>query len=128
LNIYSFLLFGLGIAILLIPRDIFILIFKYLVVLWCIAGSCAILSKYNVKTRQLSILVKRNNKEIRPDTFKIYLKTPCGQLLVNMALDNLRKTENYKKLSITEWNRIKRIVYRKTSRKSKNYNHFQKEE
>jgi hypothetical protein len=106
----------------------FILIFKYLVVLWCIAGACAILSKYNVKKRQLSILVKRNNKEIRPDTFKAHLKTPCGQLLVNMALYNLRKTENYKNLSITEWNRIKRIVYRKTNRKSNHYNHFQKEE
>jgi hypothetical protein len=128
LNIYSFFLIGLGITAFLIPTDIFMLIFKYLVVIWCIVGACTILSKYNVRKRQLAILVKRNKKEIRPDTFKVYLKTPCGQLLVNMAINNLRKTENYANLSITEWEKIKHIIYRKKfGRKPKKYNHFQKE-
>jgi hypothetical protein len=123
---YSFLLLGLGMTVILIPMDIFILLFKYLVVLWLIAGACIILSKYNVKKRQLAILVKRNKQEIRPDTFKVYLKTPCGQLLVGMAINNLRKTENYENLTVAEWERIKRVIYRrKFGGKPKKY--FQKE-
>jgi hypothetical protein len=113
LNVYSFFLLGLGITVILIPTDVLILLFKYLTVLWCIVGACTILLKYNVKKRQLAILVERNKKEIRPDTFKVYLKTPCGQLLVNSAIDSLRKTENYANLSITEWKRIKHIIFRK---------------
>jgi hypothetical protein len=124
LNVYSIFLLGLGIAVILIPTDIFILLFKYIVVLWCIVGACTILSKYDVKKRQLAILVGRNKKEIRPDTFKIYLKTPCGQLLVNMAIDSLRKTENYANLSIAEWKRIKHIIFRKKFGKKPNKNNY----
>jgi hypothetical protein len=128
LNIYSFFLFGLGVAAFLMPIDIFILVFKYLVVIWCIVGASIILSKYNVKIRQLAILVNRNKEEIRPDTFKVYLKTPCGQLLVNMAINNLRKTRNYANLSIAEWKKIKHTIYgKKFGRKPKKHNHFQKE-
>jgi hypothetical protein len=124
LNIYSFFLLGLGIAVILIPADIFILLFRYLVVLWCIVGACTIISRYNIKKRQLAILIKRNKKEIRPDTFKAYLKTPCGQLLVSMAISNLRKTENYVNLSVAEWERVKHIVFRrKFGRRPNKYFH-----
>jgi len=61
----------------------------------------------------MNILEKRNSKNIRPGTFKMYLKTPCGQLLVSKVLARLKKTEQYKNLTKVEWKRIVRIVYRK---------------
>ena len=84
--------------------------------MWCIIGAFTILARYKIKVRQLILLEKRNSKVIRPDTFKVHLKTPCGQLLVNKTLAELKKSEQYKNMSKIEWNKIKRIVYRKKSK------------
>ena len=117
LNLYVFLLLGLGIIIIFIPINILLVILKCFIILWCIIGAFTILAKYKIKVRQLTLLVKRNSKIIRPDTFKAHLKTPCGMLLVDKVLNELRKSEIYKNLNKTEWDRIKRTVYRKTPKK-----------
>jgi hypothetical protein len=84
--------------------------------MWCVIGSFTILAKYKIKVRQLILLEKRNSKDIRPDTFKMHLKTPCGQLLVSKVLAELRKSERYKNMTKNEWTRIERIVYKKKPR------------
>jgi hypothetical protein len=116
LNLYAFFLLGLGIVIVIIPLNILIIILKYLLVMWCIIGAFAILAKYKIKIRQLIILKKRNGKEIRPDTFKIHLKTPCGKLLVSKVLAELKKSDQYANITKNEWDRIEGIVYRKKSK------------
>jgi len=84
--------------------------------MWCIVGAFVILLKYKIKVRQLILLEKRNSKNIRPDTFKMHLKTPCGMLLVNKALSDLKKSDQYKNMNKNEWDKIRNIVYRKKNK------------
>ena len=107
LNMYVFLLLGLGVFIFVLPSDIFTVILKYLCVLMCAAAAIGIFSQWKGKTEKIPILVKRNQKALRPDTFKKLNETLCGQLVVNLALGDLRKTERYSSLSETEWKELK---------------------
>jgi len=113
INIYAFLLFILGISVYFIPINVLLIIIKFVIIAYCLAGAITILSRYKIKLRQINILEKRNSKNIRPDTFKMHIKTPCGQVLVSKVLGDLRKTEQYKYLSNSEWKNIIRSVYRR---------------
>jgi hypothetical protein len=103
LNLFVFVLLGLGICIFLLPSDIFLLVLKYLCAFFCATGAIGIFAQWKGKTGIIPVLVKRNQKTIRPDTFKKLNATLCGQLVVSLALRDLRKTEMYSSLSEAEW-------------------------
>jgi hypothetical protein len=96
-----------------VPKDIFYLIFKYLLAIWCVIGGISILAKWKAKKQMIKIVTGRNRNEIRPDTFKWLRKTLCWQLVINTSLSDLRKTENYRNLPETEWNNVKRKAFGK---------------
>jgi hypothetical protein len=119
INSYAFSLFILGVLLFILPMDIFLLIVKILVSIWSIAGGIIILSQWKMKLRKIPLLVARNKKNIRPDIFKKLNETLCGRLMVNAALSDLRKSENYRNLSNDEWMHCKAIVFEKAKQKKR---------
>ena len=115
LNVYAFLLFALGAIIVILPKEFFYLVVKYLLAVWCIFGGIAIFAKWKAKKQILKIVTLRNRNEIRPDTFKWFRKTLCWKLVINVSLSDLRKTENYRNIPKAEWNDLKRKAYGKTA-------------
>jgi hypothetical protein len=97
-NIYSFLVVLAGIAVLLLP---FYRIFIWLLViqilaaikLFMIAGR--LFSTFPEKKRMLALLVKRNARELRPETFQMYMKAPCSRLVARAALSDLKQKKQY---------------------------------
>jgi len=117
LNIYAFLLLGLAVGFFLLPIDIFMLLLKYMLVAYLMISGIYLISLWNSKNRRMKILFARNLKEIRPATFNNGVwKTPCGRLMVNIVLRDLRKTEYYNSLSKAEWKEIERRVFDKKSK------------
>ena len=107
LNTYVFVLLALAVLIFLLPIGIFVVVMKYLCVLMCAAGAVGIFSQWKAKTGKIPILVQRNRKKIRPDTFADLQRTLCGRLVTSLALRDLRKTEAYRALSAAEWKELK---------------------
>jgi hypothetical protein len=101
LNIYSFLIVCAGILTLILPLY---LITKWTLVvqgivaikLFLIAGK--LFSTWDVKKREIDLLVKRNKNEFRPDTFEVFMQAPCGRLVVREALRELNTQGEYKTL------------------------------
>lgn len=98
LNSYAFLLLFIGIGIgvlpvfrismwLIIPQAIFVIIF--------LRGCFRILSTWNQKKREYSILFARNEHELTPSSFTDYMQAPCGRLLTKLVLKDLDKTSSY---------------------------------
>ena len=108
LNIFAFVLAGVAVGVFLLPLDIFLKALKLLVVFLLAASAVRLFAQLKSKEKKLRILVARNMKEIRFDTFKQLSQTLCGNLMINTALGDLRKTENYISVSDAEWKRIKR--------------------
>jgi hypothetical protein len=120
INIYTFLLFGLAVFVYFIPMDIFLYILKILCVFFLALGGLSILGQWNAKNKKIKILAARNKNGIRPDTFKKVRSTFCGQLMVNLTLRDLRKTENYSSLSKAEWKEQKRRAKGAKAKKPRN--------
>ena len=101
LNIYSFLLAGAGILTLLSP---FYLITKWVLIIQVIIAvkfflfSARLFSTWEEKNKKIDILMKKNIKEFRPDTFEIFMQAPCGRLIVHQVLKDLNKQDEYKLL------------------------------
>ena len=64
--------------------------------LFLIAGK--LFSTWDVKKREIDLLVKRNKNEFRPDTFEVFMQAPCGRLVVREALRELNTQGEYKTL------------------------------
>ena len=107
INIYGFLLFVLGVAVFLMPMELFFQVLKIILAVFFIACSVGLFSQWPAKKRLIDILVLRNQNEIRPDTFKKHNKTLCGLLVVSYTLGRLRKTEAFRDLSKKDWKTIK---------------------
>jgi hypothetical protein len=120
INSFAFLLMGLGAGIFLVPTDVFLMILKTIAALWCAAGGVVILFQWKSKARKMVILLARNKKELRPDTFKKLTGTLCGQLMARLTLADLRKTEVYRDLPDEEWNAAKRKVLGKRGKAGRN--------
>ena len=60
------------------------------------------------KYREYKILIERNKKDFRPETFKLYMDAPCGRKVVKAVLKDLGKSNEYKQL----------LVYKPTLRES----------
>jgi len=101
LNIYSFLIVLAGILALFLP---FYLISKWFIIAQVVIAinlifiSGKLFSTWDVKKREIDILVNRNKNEFRPDTFEVYMQAPCGRLVVREALRDLNIQREYKTL------------------------------
>jgi len=117
INIFAFLLAGLSVLIFLVPLDIFLIVFKIICVILPLVGSINIFSKWKAKNKKIQILVARNRKGIRLETFDHLGKTFCGRLMVDLALRDLRKYEPYSSFTKPEWKEIKNTVFDKKAKK-----------
>jgi len=108
INLYSFALLALAALLFLLPPELFLIIVKAACAIWAAAGAITLFSRSKLKTNIIRILAARNKNQIRPETFKKHTKTFCGQLVANLTLHDLRKTEHYSSLSSAEWKEFKR--------------------
>ncbi|MDR0563270.1 MAG: hypothetical protein LBG73_11370 [Spirochaetaceae bacterium] len=101
LNLYSFLIACAGILTLIAP---FYRISRWTLViqgvaalkLFTVAGK--LFSAWKYKKLKMDILIKRNQDEFRPDTFTVFMQSPCGRLMVRQVLRDLHKPDEYKSL------------------------------
>jgi hypothetical protein len=93
LNAYAFLLFALSAAAFLIPPAVLLLIFKYGIVLFLLAVSITMLSGWKNKRRIMAVMLGRNKKTFRPETFRRHTKTFCGRLMVRAVIKDLAAGE-----------------------------------
>ena len=103
LNTYSFLLLLCGIIIILLPLNKFsnLLIVPQVIIFFVfVYYSCKLFSTYNDKLLKCEILIKKNQNEFRPETFKIFMQAPCGRLVTKTVLRELNIKEKYKELLI----------------------------
>ncbi len=75
---------------LLIPQIIFSLFF--------IKQAGKLFSAWKDKKIKYKILLERNKKDFRPDTFKVFMQAPCGRLLAKSVLKDLGIQEKYREL------------------------------
>jgi len=111
INIFAFVLVALGVLVFLLPQDIFVKIARYLIAASCAFSGVALFLQWKSKTRKMKVLAARNGKRFRRETFNDIRTTPCGMLMVDMVLRDLRKTENYASLSKAEWKEIVRKAF-----------------
>ena len=114
LNIYAFLLLGLGIASFLLPPDIFIRTAQFAAAAFLAFSGIGLFAQSKAKLKKVDLLLARSTKEFRRDLFKDIRRTFCGMLIVNQVLRDLRKTEQYQSLSGAEWKEIRRMAFGKT--------------
>ena len=89
LNTYAFLLLALGAAAALIPPAVFVLILKYGAALFLLAVAVTMLSGWKTKKRVMAVMMGRNRKTFRPETFRRHAKTFCGRLMVRVLIKDL---------------------------------------
>jgi hypothetical protein len=117
LNIFAFFLVAFGVSVYFIPQDIFYLILKILIACFPVYSGLSILLQYKAKNRKLKILIARNLNGIRPDTFEHIRGTPCGWIVADIALQELRKTEYHKSFSKKNWKEIRNAILFKKKNK-----------
>lgn len=121
LNSYAFLLLFAAVGIACIPfwnLSLWCLIPQVILVLYMLASGYHILSAWTDKKRKYTILMERNKKCLRRDTFYEYMQAPCGRLLVKVVLEDLGHPEYYStllKLRLPLWKQIKRNLSPKTT-------------
>ncbi len=59
-----------------------------------------LLSTWKDKKIKYKILIGKNKKEFRPDSFQVFMQAPCGRLLTKVVLEDLGYKEKYKELLI----------------------------
>jgi len=74
------------------------LVVQVIISLYLFAMSGKLFSTWESKKKEIEILVKRNRLEFRPDTFEVFMRAPCGRLVVRSALTELGKSNEYKNL------------------------------
>lgn len=101
LNSYSFLLLICGIAVVLVPffqvSKLFV-ISQVILFFICIKYSLQIFSTWHDKKKKYAVLMERNRKHFRPETFEPYMQAPCGRLLTKVVLEDLGQKDRYKEL------------------------------
>lgn len=110
LNIYSFLLLFCGIILAILPFwkiSYWLIIPQIFFCFLLLKNSYRVFYSYSSKKKEIEILYKRNINNFRPDTFAIFMKAPCGRLVVRCVLKDLKQKEKYKSLLIYKSNLIK---------------------
>lgn len=101
LNTYAFLLFFMGIGIVLIPLyrvSWWLAALQIIVFFVCERNAVRIFASWKDKKRKYHILMERNASALRPESFKEYMQAPCGRLLVRIVLDDLGSKDEYSTL------------------------------
>ena len=106
LNFYGILLFIISIICLILSiftynnGNVYIAVPFVLIFFICLKGSFSILASWEDKKRKYAILMTRNEKDFRPDTFSEYMEAPCGRLLTKIVLKDLNRIDSYDELKI----------------------------
>ena len=103
LNTYAFVLLFCGIIIITIPlfRISKLLIIPQIITsLLFIKESSTLFSTWKDKQLKYKILILRNRKIFRPNTFEIFMQAPCGRLLTKAVLKDLGLKKRYKELLV----------------------------
>ena len=58
--------------------------------------SAELFSTWKDKQKKYQILIGKNKKEFRPESFEIFMKAPCGRLLTKSVLKDLGYKDKYK--------------------------------
>ncbi len=98
LNVYAILLLVLGVGMGILPVyeiSYYLIIPQVLLIAVFLKGAFGIFSSWTDKKRKYVVLMERNSKEFRPDTFYEYMQAPCGRLLVKIVLSDLGLSEQY---------------------------------
>ena len=99
LNAYAFLLILIGGGVAFIPVykvSLWLILPQAAIVIYCMKAAYTILSSWQDKKRKYHILMQRNRKELRADTFSEYMQAPCSRLLTKIVLKDLGRTDCYK--------------------------------
>lgn len=92
-----------GIIFILIPLykvSKWLLIPQIILSLFFLKQSGKLFSTWKDKKLKYKILIEKNKKEFRPDTFKVFMQAPCGRLLTKIVLKDLGIREKYKELLV----------------------------
>ena len=103
LNTYSFLLLICGIATAIVPLyqvSKLLVIPQVVICFICFKQSYRLFSTWGEKKRKYAVLMERNKKQFRPDTFEAYMQAPCGRLLTKAVLKDLGERDRYKELLV----------------------------
>ena len=101
LNSYAFLLIFIGVGIAVIPCYRWhwsLVVIQALFALMCIYYAMKIFSSWPEKKRVYKVLIERNEKEVRPETFNDYMQAPCGRLLAHIVLKDLGRQDQFAEL------------------------------
>ena len=101
LNSYAFLLIFIGVGIAVIPCYRWhwsLVVIQALFALMCIYYAMKIFSSWSEKKRVYKVLIERNEKEVRPETFNDYMQAPCGRLLAHIVLKDLGRQDQFAEL------------------------------
>ena len=101
LNSYAFLLLVLGIGIGVIPFykvNWWLMVIQVLFVGIFLISAVRIFSSWEHKKRDYSVLIRKNEKDIRPSSFSDYMQAPCGRLLTILVLYDLGQVSRYNEL------------------------------
>jgi hypothetical protein len=55
-------------------------------------------SAYKDKLKKIDILIGKNKKEFRSDTFRVFMQAPCSRLIVRYTLNQINRKNEYKYL------------------------------
>ncbi|MCL2792400.1 MAG: hypothetical protein FWD87_04845 [Spirochaetaceae bacterium] len=91
----------MGILVLLLPFykiSIWILIAQGIIAFCLFLSGAKLLLAWEDKKIKRNILLSKNRDEFRPDTFEVFVQSPCGRLLVRSVLSELDKSSEYKKI------------------------------
>jgi hypothetical protein len=101
LNMYAFLLAAGGLAILLAPLYSITPLFLALQIpaaFFSFFLSVKLFCSWKDKLRLAGLLVKKNQKGFKSETFKEYMQAPCSRLVVKAALKELHWENRYGEL------------------------------
>lgn len=103
LNSYAFLLLTIGVGIAFVTYPgllIWVICCKYIISLFCIASSLKIFFSWESKIRIYNVLMERNKRQFRADTFVEQMQAPCGRLLTLVVLHDIGHPEYYNNLKV----------------------------
>lgn len=101
LNFYAVLLLLLGAAAAAVPLYRITALFLFIQIptaLLCIHESVRIFSVWKDKKRRYEKLLERNKAEWEAHSFRPYMISPCGRLLVKAVLSDLNRKDEYRNL------------------------------
>ena len=101
LNTYAILLMFTGIGVGLIPLyrvSMWLLPAQLILFVICFRNSLKLFGSWKDKKRKYTVLMERNAREFRPESFSEYMQAPCGRLLVRVVLADLGRPGMYAEL------------------------------